>query len=206
MDTAPAPDEALPVPFSTGFERDFCDFVKARGFCYANPDASFEIVGSPVHSGRAAAAFHMAFDPGLDGLQARCTIEGTLRAEAIYGAWFFVPEARENADNWNLMHFRGADEAPLRGLWDVSIGNNTDGTLYLYLFDFFRGLFRPPTVSVPIEAASCADLAGAAAVALGLLLESDEGAGSPPGSASGARGTTSTSEPSETVSEKPDDG
>jgi hypothetical protein len=44
-------------------------------------------VTSPVHSGSSAAAFHVAGDyPGIDGLQARCALDGVLPEAAYYGA------------------------------------------------------------------------------------------------------------------------
>src|SRR5688572_4045035 len=64
------------VPWSTGFENEFCEYAKARGFCYADPDASFESSTSPVHDGQNAAAFSVTSDPALDGRQTRCVREG----------------------------------------------------------------------------------------------------------------------------------
>src|SRR5690606_21048454 len=75
--------------WETDFENGFCDFRFARGgFCYASPDAAYELVTSPVRSGQRAAAFSVTTDPDLDGEQARCVREGALPAAAYYGAWY----------------------------------------------------------------------------------------------------------------------
>ncbi len=134
---APATDP-VPVPWTTGFEGGFCDYARVNGFCVANPGAGFDIVTAPVHSGKRAAAFSVTSDVELDGLQARCVREGALPDDGVYGAWYYVPAAATNADNWNLMHFR----SPQQKLWDVSLGNTDGGGLALYVFDFLRSMVR----------------------------------------------------------------
>src|SRR5690349_15323599 len=53
----PARTDPISVPWSTSFEHRFCDYTQLAGFCYGDPHASYEIVGSPAHSGQHAAAF-----------------------------------------------------------------------------------------------------------------------------------------------------
>lgn len=124
MDTDP-----LPVPWSTSFETGLCDWDRASGFCYGDPHAEFEVVSSPTHSGDKALAFTVT--PGdMNGRQARCVREGALPTEAIYGAWFYVPELATNTGNWNLMHFQGSvPPAMPANWWDVSLVNDTGGGL-----------------------------------------------------------------------------
>jgi hypothetical protein len=150
----PPPDQAISLPWSTGFEDGFCGFSRAGGFCYVNPEASNEITSSPVHSGTSAAAFHIAGDPALDGLQARCARQGTLPAAAYYGAWFFIPDTVTATDNWNLFHFDGDTADVAHGLWDVTLEVGPDGNLRAYAFDFLRMLPRRPTepATVPVGA------------------------------------------------------
>lgn len=139
-------DKIVDVPWTAGFEGGFCDYFRAGGFCYGDPDASYEIVDAPVHGGRQAAAFSISSDPALTGTQTRCVREGTLPTEATYGAWFYLPMVAENTGNWNLMHFQGGTSPGprLNGLWDVSLGNADDGSLHLYVLDFLSGSFYTP--------------------------------------------------------------
>ena len=53
------PDRPAPVtaPWSSGFENRFCDYTEVAGYCYTDATSTNEIVTSPVHSGRYAAAF-----------------------------------------------------------------------------------------------------------------------------------------------------
>jgi hypothetical protein len=139
-------------PWSTGFEDGFCGYRAARGFCYTNSGASSEITTERSHSGQRSAKFSVVGTDGGDGLQARCVREGTLPQDAYYGAWYYVPAFAANTDDWNLIHFQTGDQSSLHKLWDVSLGSTNDGGLYLYLFDFLRGMTRipAPIVKIPI--------------------------------------------------------
>jgi hypothetical protein len=149
-------DKVVEAPWSTSFELDWCDYTRAAGFCYSAPAATYDIVETPVHTGRRAAAFSVIGDPAANAGQARCFREGVLPANAQYGAWFYVPSSANNTGNWNLMHFQGGVPPDFHGLWDVSLGSNDDGSLYLYLFDFLGPGVRRPTdtsaLPVPIGA------------------------------------------------------
>ena len=145
-------DKVVDAPWATGFETGFCDYQRAGGFCYGDTDATFQIVNSPVHGGRHAAAFSVASDPSANGVQTRCVREGALPRRAAYGAWFYFPSLASNAGNWNLMHFQGGDD--LHSLWDVSLGSAADGSLYVYLFDFLNGSLRIPVTPPPVPIGS----------------------------------------------------
>jgi hypothetical protein len=138
------------VPWSTSFEDDFCDFERAGGFCYAAPLAHFDIVTAPVHSGRQAAAFSVR--AGDDNAhQTRCVRQGVLPREAYYGAWYFIPQSARNTALWNLIHFRGgSDSAAEQGLWDISLENDPDGALSVFVFDFLHGMVHRPMQSNPV--------------------------------------------------------
>jgi len=139
----------IPLPWSSSFEDGFCGYQEAKGFCYTR-GGSYEIVQSPVHSGRFAAAY--AVDSSLqNGAQARCFREGALPSEAYYGAWYFIPLLQMNTDNWNLFHFAGgAGPGPgLHGLWDVSLVNAPGGNLRLKVFDFFTSASLDGTGAAP---------------------------------------------------------
>lgn len=145
----------LELPWSTSFEDGFCAYSDAQGYCYAAPDAYYQLVTSPVRSGQFAVAFGTTSDTTLDGIQARCVRRGTLPLSAYYGAWYFIPESARNTGNWNLFHFQGAGEGQeLHGLWDVSLGNMPDGGLHLYMLDFMNGgtRERPEPLAVPTGA------------------------------------------------------
>ena len=139
------PEADVDVGWETSFENGFCDYTKLGGFCFDNTSAWFELVRSPVHSGRWAAAFHIG-GQDVDGLQARCARQGRLPAAAYYGAWFYIPTAVTAADNWNLFHFEGQPPdggEEQHGLWDVSLTVDAEGSLRVYVFDFLRGRAWP---------------------------------------------------------------
>ncbi len=103
------PTAAVVAPWSSGFENRFCDYTELAGFCYEDATASTELVRSPVHSGRYAAAFTVQSD-AAGGSQSRCVRQGTLPTAAYYGAWYYVPEPTTTTGNWNLFHFRSGDQ------------------------------------------------------------------------------------------------
>lgn len=144
----------IPVPWSTGFETGFCDFAQF-GYCYDRPGASYAVVSEPVHEGRGAAEFTVTSSPAEP--QARCVLRGTMPRDAVYGAWYYVPELAQNNANWNLFHFRsgapGALPADMHGIWDVSLRNGPDGSLQLYVLGFDRVTRIPdPAPPIPIGA------------------------------------------------------
>ena len=135
----PSRFDPISVPWSAGFENQFCDYPGSEepGWCYGFQPASFRVVSSPVHTGQFAAEFTVL--TGTDGgaqPQARCSRQGVFPAEAYYGAWYLVPEIRTLAtdtDNWNLFHFQGgnSDATSIHYLWDVSLVNGSTGDLNL---------------------------------------------------------------------------
>lgn len=129
--------DPLSVPWATDFEHGFCDLYVALGYCYTADIASFEVVDTLGHSGTHSVAFNLQTQPDLDppkGAQARCVREGVLPVDAYYGAWYFIPEAHSDIDNWNLLHFQGGTPGGnLPNLWDVSIETDEpSGNLRLY--------------------------------------------------------------------------
>ncbi|MBN2575634.1 MAG: heparin lyase I family protein, partial [Deltaproteobacteria bacterium] len=112
----------------------------------------YQIVDTPAHSGRRAAAFTVTSDSSRNGYEARCVLQGALPPEASYGVWFYLSSLARNTDNWNLVHFQGGAPNAWHNLWDVSLNNAADGSLYLRVFDALRGVYRVPnpTVSVPV--------------------------------------------------------
>jgi len=116
---APANTDPVTVPWSTGFEDGFCEYVQLAGYCYG--DSSYVLVNEPHRpEGHWAAEFKVIGD-GWD--QTRCVRQGVLPESAVYGAWYFIPEALQEANNWNLFHFQGGD-APGPGaewFWDVTL-------------------------------------------------------------------------------------
>lgn len=144
-------DSTMPVelPWSTGFEDQFCGYAESGGFCYAEPNASYTVVTSPVHSGHFAAAFKVTAGD-TSGHQTRCVRQGAFPTAAYYGAWYFVPERATNPGLWNLVHFQGGDPANQHGLWDISLVNDANGQLEVVVFDFLNGMARSPAVPAPI--------------------------------------------------------
>jgi hypothetical protein len=149
MDSSASETQSMEVPWSTGFESEFCDFERAGGFCYAAPLAEYKTVTSPVHSGRYAAAFRVRGDGG-DAFQTRCVRKGVLPTAAYYGAWYFIPESASNSALWNLVHVRGNDAGAQHGLWDISLMNRNDGSLEVVVFDHLRSMVRKPANAAPI--------------------------------------------------------
>jgi len=155
----PSKFDPISVPWSSGFENQFCDYPSADepGWCYGFPPASFRVVSSPVHTGQFAAQFTVL--TGTDGgaqPQARCSRQGVWPAEAYYGAWYLIPEIATIAtdkDNWNLFHFQGgnSDATSIHYLWDVSLVNGASGDLNLHVIDELDSNRHPTsTKSVPI--------------------------------------------------------
>jgi hypothetical protein len=138
--SAPSLTDPISVPWSTGFENQFCDYTQVAGYCYESLIASHRVVTSPVHSGHFAAAFTVlaVTDAGASS-QVRCVRQGVLPAEAYYGAWYYIPKSATNAVNWNLFHFRGGEPSSQHGLWDVSLVNGPTGKLSLRVYDFLGG-------------------------------------------------------------------
>lgn len=147
-----AATDPIAVPWSTGFEDQFCDYDELAGYCYAEPGASYTTVTTPVHSGRFAAAFKVTAGD-MNAHQTRCVRQGALPKAAYYGAWYFVPARATNTALWNLIHFQGGSSSGQHGLWDVSLVNGTGGDLELVVFDFLNGATRRPT-SRPIPIAT----------------------------------------------------
>jgi hypothetical protein len=141
------------VPWSTGFEDQFCDYTQLAGFCYAEPKASYTTVTSPAHSGQFAAAFRVTTGD-TTGHQTRCVRQGALPAAAYYGAWYFVPERVTNTGLWNLWHFQGGSPSgPQHGLWDISLVNGSNGDLELVVYDFLNNTTRHSAKATPIPIA-----------------------------------------------------
>lgn len=133
----PATTDPIAVPWSTGFEDRFCDYIEQAGFCYDNGNASYELVTTPVHSGNHAAAFRVNTEGGTTRQQARCVRQGVLPSAAYYGAWYFIPAtATTDGKVWNLFHFQGGadDGERLRNQWDVSIVNGPNQELQLVVY------------------------------------------------------------------------
>jgi len=152
-DATPPRTAPIALPWSTGFEDRFCDYSAAGGFCYLGSPATYEIVTSPVHSGRHAAAFTVrAGDPS--GFQARCVRQGVLPQKAVYGAWYYVPALARNSAVWNLVHFQGGDPSAQHGLWDISLVNGASGDLELVVYDFLHQVARNPAPPTPVPIGS----------------------------------------------------
>lgn len=147
---ASAEEDTVTVPWSTGFEDGLCGYQAAQGYCYARHEATVEIVRSPIHSGKFAAAFTVNGNATtVERSQARCVRQGALPKSAYYGAWYLIPTVQESDGNWNLFHFLGgASEADSHALWDVSLANASDGGLELSVFNFLTGS-HPAIMGVP---------------------------------------------------------
>jgi len=149
----PAMTDPIAMPWSTGFEDEFCGYTNVTGFCYINAQASYDIVATPVHTGRYAAAFSVDTSNDKPN-QTRCVRQGILPKSAVYGAWYFVPElADTNGKTWNLFHFQGGDvPAPrLDTMWDVGFINDDNGDLELVVFDGDSKMYRADDgIPVPI--------------------------------------------------------
>jgi hypothetical protein len=142
--------DPIPIPWSTSFETGLCDWDIARGFCYSDPNATFDVVASPTHTGSKAMSFTVT--PGdMNARQARCVREGTPPPDAIYGAYFYVPALAMNSGNWNLVHFQGSvPPASPENWWDVSLTNDTDGNLGLQVLNYVgQPPLRPQIYKAP---------------------------------------------------------
>jgi len=145
-----AGEDAVGVPWSTGFEDGLCGYYAYRGYCYARHGATFQVVRSPVHSGKFAAAFSVTGDTTtIERSQARCVRQGVMPKSASYSAWYYIPSLAVSDGNWNLFHFLGGvSEGDSHPLWDVSLANSPDGALQLSVFNFLKST-HPPISGVP---------------------------------------------------------
>ena len=140
------------MPWSTDFEHELCDLNLAQGYCYAHTDASYEFVSTFARSGTKSVAFTIDTEP-MNRPDTRCVREGVLPEDAIYGAWYYLPEQHDAPDNWNLLHFQGGSE--LHNLWDVIVASDeASGRLKLWVRGYVPRLVPlmqddPPTF-VPI--------------------------------------------------------
>jgi hypothetical protein len=147
----------IALPWSAGFERGFCDYAFPEGYCYVDGTASYALVTSPVHSGNFAAAFTVSSDPNNLGPQVRCVRQGILPESAYYGAWYYIPEDRDNRSAWNLFHFTGGPGpgAELQALWDLSLTHDAAGQLRLMVQGYLRpsaGIYDTNGDALPIGA------------------------------------------------------
>ena len=143
-------DKVVEIGWKTGFENGSCDYDRQGGQCYAIGDASFAFVDDPVQAGSSAGAFTVTTD--MDDATAvphtRCYVEGVLPTDAVFGAWFYIPEFAR-AGNWNLMFFQAV--VPNPGLFSVSLASD-GGNLHLYVLNHMTGAFSTPdpAPAVPI--------------------------------------------------------
>ena len=133
--------DPIRVPWSTGFEDGFCDYLKVAGTCYG--DAPYIVVTEPRHSGKFSAK--MAAIGSLPGSlpQTRCIRRGELPESAYYSAWYYIPEPLTKVKSaWNLWHFAGGDspDDALASLWDVTLVRGVqDGEWELVVYDIAGG-------------------------------------------------------------------
>jgi hypothetical protein len=153
-DFSPGAGREMPVgAWATDFEYGFCDFGQQLGFCYSTTGGSYEIVDEPTRSGVGSAAF--TIDADVFDAQARCVREGILPEHAAYGAWFYLPEAPTDSDNWNLIHFQGwKDGDPQHYLWDVSVRIGDDGLLHPFIRDFLGSAGPLPEITAEVPVAT----------------------------------------------------
>jgi len=115
----PVATDPVTVPWSTGFEENFCDYTKVAGYCYG--DRSYVLVTEPRHLGRFAAEFKVI---GAEMHQTRCVRQGVFPEAAYYGAWYFIPEPLKDVEvEWNLWHFQARDTVDElhHDLWDINL-------------------------------------------------------------------------------------
>jgi hypothetical protein len=146
---APASEKVIEIGWNTGFENGECDYQRAGGDCYTIGNASFTFVDDPVHTAPSAAAFTVTtdMDDTTPPWHTRCYLEGVMPTDAVYGAWFYIPEFARTG-NWNLMFFQAAVDNP--GLFSVSL--SSQGGLHLYVLNHMTGGFSTPdpAPAVPI--------------------------------------------------------
>jgi hypothetical protein len=143
-------DEAIQVPWTTGFERGFCDYLRSSGYCY--PAGTFDTVSSPEpHGGNSVASFHVVSDDPAKH-QSRCVRQGIFPEKVYLSAWYFIPVAATNNGNWNLFHYRAGTGGPTEGLWDVSLAGADNGDLGLFIRKGGRTAGIGETPAIPIGA------------------------------------------------------
>jgi hypothetical protein len=135
---APSATDPVRMPWSDGFEEGFCGYLGEDGPGYCYGDSAYTLVTEPRLHGRYAAEFKVIGDAAN---QTRCVRQGELPESAVYGAYYFIPEAlkHDNKTVWNLFHFQGGD-APDPRLWDVSLAQGVNpGDWELMVWDPVAG-------------------------------------------------------------------
>jgi hypothetical protein len=75
--------------------------------------------------------------------------------EATYGAWYYFPEHVQAGRWWNIFQFKSRVGDTSEPTWIVNVGNRSDGSMFLYLYDAitrtsYTDVIDPPRPALPV--------------------------------------------------------
>jgi hypothetical protein len=88
-----------------------------------------------AHTGRWAAKLTITA-PSESGTRLFRWNESRRDDKATYCAWYYFPEVVRPSTYWNVFQFKSRHPAGNDPFWVVNVGNRSDGTMYLYLYDW----------------------------------------------------------------------
>lgn len=62
--------------------------------------------------------------------------ESQANPAAYYSAWFYFPQRYTVASWWNIFQFKSKTSSRNDPFWIINVGNRSDGSMYLYLYDW----------------------------------------------------------------------
>lgn len=75
--------------------------------------------------------------------------------EATYGAWYYLPRQVQAGRWWNIFQFKSRLGDSSEPTWIVNVGNRSDGSMFLYLYDAitrtsYTDVIDPPRPVLPV--------------------------------------------------------
>lgn len=107
------------------------------GNTFSSKDATLTLVENPVHGGRYAvkSSISNVNDPSL----ARLYRQDTLPTDAYYSIWFYIPQAYDVSEYWNVFEFSGrrdpANANSSIAVWSLDLRKDPDNQLEWYVYD-----------------------------------------------------------------------
>jgi len=105
----------------------------------SSPTGRIEVSGDHARAGLFAAKLSIEAPSGAGAQSAGMSRRGDLPAEGYYSAWYYLPQMAHVGQYWVIFKLRRRavvdDPASEGELFDVGLGNDTNGEMNLQLFD-----------------------------------------------------------------------
>ena len=114
-------------------------------------DASGDSVPSTAQAKGGAWSAKMVLPLGTGATRLFRWKEPRERAQAYYTANFFFPQRYSSPLWWNVFQFKSSTSSRNDPFWVVNVGNRTDGSMYLYLYDWMnRRTYSQSVANLPV--------------------------------------------------------